>query len=80
MAMATTQPTNPASMATTLPLIPHVVEAGMPLLAVCRGFQEMNVAFGGALWQKLEDEMSNTTISAVVEGSFTTAGAQTKGR
>jgi putative glutamine amidotransferase len=39
--------------ATTLPLIPRVVEAGLPLLAICRGFQEMNVAFGGTLWQKL---------------------------
>lgn len=39
--------------ATTLPLIPRVVQAGMPLLAICRGFQEMNVAFGGTLWQKL---------------------------
>ncbi len=41
--------------ATTLPLIPHVIEAGMPLLAICRGFQEMNVAFGGTLWQKLHE-------------------------
>lgn len=41
--------------ATTLPMIPHVVEAGMPLLAICRGFQEMNVAFGGTLWQKLHE-------------------------
>jgi putative glutamine amidotransferase len=41
--------------ATTLPLIPHVVEGGMPLLAICRGFQEMNVAFGGTLWQKLHE-------------------------
>ena len=40
---------------TTLPLIPHVVEGGMPLLAICRGFQEMNVAFGGTLWQKLHE-------------------------
>lgn len=40
---------------TTLPLIPHVVAAGMPLLAICRGFQEMNVAFGGTLWQKLHE-------------------------
>ena len=36
-------------------MIPHVVEAGMPLLAICRGFQEMNVAFGGTLWQKLHE-------------------------
>lgn len=40
---------------TTLPLIPQVVEAGLPLLAICRGFQETNVAFGGTLWQKLHE-------------------------
>jgi putative glutamine amidotransferase len=41
--------------ATTLPLIPLAVRSGVPLLAVCRGFQEMNVAFGGTLWQKLHE-------------------------
>lgn len=41
--------------ATTLPLIAQVVRAGLPLLAVCRGFQEMNVAHGGTLWQQLHD-------------------------
>jgi putative glutamine amidotransferase len=46
---------DPHRDATTLPLIPHVIEAGMPLLAICRGFQEMNVAFGGTLWQKLHE-------------------------
>jgi len=40
---------------TTLPLIPKVVESGLPLLGICRGFQEMNVAFGGTLWQKVQD-------------------------
>jgi putative glutamine amidotransferase len=39
----------------TLPLIPRAVEAGLPLLGICRGFQEMNVAFGGSLWQKLQE-------------------------
>jgi putative glutamine amidotransferase len=38
---------------TTLPLIPRAVAAGIPVLGICRGFQEMNVAFGGTLWQKL---------------------------
>jgi putative glutamine amidotransferase len=38
---------------TTLPLIPKAVAAGIPVLGICRGFQEMNVAFGGTLWQKL---------------------------
>jgi len=41
--------------ATTLPLIRQVVEAGMPLLAVCRGFQEMNVAYGGTLHQRVHE-------------------------
>ena len=40
---------------TTLPLIPRAVAAGMPVLGICRGFQEMNVAFGGSLWQKLQE-------------------------
>lgn len=34
-----------------LALIPAAIRAGMPLLAVCRGFQEVNVAFGGSLHQ-----------------------------
>jgi putative glutamine amidotransferase len=46
---------DPHRDATTLPLIPRVIAAGMPLFAVCRGFQEMNVAFGGTLWQKVQD-------------------------
>jgi putative glutamine amidotransferase len=46
---------DPHRDATTLPLIPRVVAAGMPLLALCRGFQEMNVAYGGTLWQKVQD-------------------------
>jgi putative glutamine amidotransferase len=46
---------DPHRDATTLPLIPRVIEAGMPLFAVCRGFQEMNVAFGGTLWQKVQE-------------------------
>ena len=46
---------DPHRDATTLPLIPRVIAAGMPLFAVCRGFQEMNVAFGGTLWPKVQD-------------------------
>ena len=32
-----------------LALIPAALRAGLPLLAICRGFQELNVAFGGSL-------------------------------
>jgi putative glutamine amidotransferase len=41
--------------ATTLPLIPLAIRAGVPVLAICRGFQEMNVAFGGTLHQRLHE-------------------------
>ncbi|RJG12552.1 gamma-glutamyl-gamma-aminobutyrate hydrolase family protein [Pseudomonas cavernicola] len=40
---------------TTLPLIRAAVAAGVPLLGICRGFQEMNVAFGGSLHQKVHE-------------------------
>lgn len=39
----------------TLPLIPQAVATGVPVLGVCRGFQEMNVAYGGTLWQKVQE-------------------------
>ena len=41
--------------ATTLPLIRAAIEAGVPVLGICRGFQEMNVAFGGSLHQKVHE-------------------------
>ena len=40
--------------ATTLPLVRAAIERGMPLLAVCRGFQEVNVALGGKLYQAVQ--------------------------
>jgi putative glutamine amidotransferase len=46
---------DPARDATTLPLIRKAVEAGIPVFGICRGFQEMNVAFGGTLHQKLHE-------------------------
>jgi putative glutamine amidotransferase len=41
--------------ALTLPLIRAIVDHGTPLLAVCRGFQELNVAYGGTLHQHVEE-------------------------
>ena len=46
---------DPARDATTLPLIRHAVDSGVPVFGICRGFQEMNVAFGGTLHQKLHE-------------------------
>ena len=42
--------------ATIFPLIDAVLHAGKPLLGVCRGFQELNVAMGGTLHQAVHDQ------------------------
>lgn len=44
---------DPARDAITLPLIHGALEAGVPLLGICRGFQEINVALGGSLHQNV---------------------------
>ena len=38
---------------TNLKLIPLAVEMGVPVFGICRGLQEMNVAFGGTLHQRV---------------------------
>jgi putative glutamine amidotransferase len=42
--------------ATTLRLIPEAVARGIPVLAICRGIQELNVALGGTLFQQVHTE------------------------
>lgn len=44
-------PLDPLRDAWTLPLVPKALALGLPLFAICRGFQEMNVALGGSLHQ-----------------------------
>src|SRR6516164_9682724 len=54
---ADAEPFDPRRDATTLPLIHAVLARGVPLFAICRGMQELNVALGGTLIpevQKLE--------------------------
>jgi putative glutamine amidotransferase len=41
--------------ATTLPLLRAAIAQRKPLLAICRGFQELNVALGGSLHQHLHE-------------------------
>lgn len=48
-------PLDPARDALTLTLVQAAVKAEIPLLAICRGFQELNVAFGGSLHQAVQD-------------------------
>ena len=46
---------DPHRDATTLALIPRAVASGVPVFGVCRGFQEMNVAMGGTLHQRVQE-------------------------
>jgi len=48
-------PLDPDRDAWTLPMIPRVLARGMPLFAICRGFQEANVALGGSLHQAVQE-------------------------
>ncbi|HWA80874.1 MAG TPA: gamma-glutamyl-gamma-aminobutyrate hydrolase family protein [Acetobacteraceae bacterium] len=48
-------PEDEARDGVTLPLIRAALAAGLPLLAICRGLQELNVALGGSLHQRLQD-------------------------
>jgi len=48
-------PEDPARDSATLPLIRAAVAQGVPVLAICRGFQELNVALGGSLHQRVQD-------------------------
>ena len=48
-------PLDLARDALTLKLIKAAIKAEIPLLAICRGFQELNVAFGGSLHQAVQE-------------------------
>jgi len=48
-------PLDPTRDAWALPLIRRALERGVPLLCICRGAQEMNVALGGSLHQAVQE-------------------------
>jgi putative glutamine amidotransferase len=66
-------PLDPVRDDWTLPLIPKALARGLPLFAICRGFQEANVALGGSLYQAVQvvpgrqDHRSDPTQSAEVQ-------------
>lgn len=66
-------PLDPARDALTLKLVQAAIKAEVPLLAICRGFQEVNVAFGGSLHQavhevsSLSDHRENKEVSSDIQ-------------
>ena len=49
-------PYDTARDATSMPLIARALERGIPLLAICRGIQELNVVLGGTLANEIQDQ------------------------
>ena len=49
-------PFDEARDATSLPLIRRAIERGIPLLAICRGIQELNVVLGGTLANEIQEQ------------------------
>ncbi len=49
------EPHDEARDDTTLPLIHEALGQGLPLLAICRGMQELNVALGGTLHTRVHE-------------------------
>jgi len=56
------QPSRPGTLhdphrdETTLRLVDRALETGVPLFAICRGYQELNVVLGGTLHQHVEEQ------------------------
>jgi putative glutamine amidotransferase len=48
-------PEDAARDSVTLPMIRSAIARAVPVLAICRGMQELNVALGGSLHQRLQD-------------------------
>jgi len=48
-------PLDPERDAWTLPLVTRALARGLPLLGICRGMQEVNVALGGTLHQAVQE-------------------------
>lgn len=56
--------------AITLPLIRACVTRGQPILGICRGFQEVNVALGGSLYPEIRDLPGRANHRMPPEGSL----------
>ena len=51
-------------------LFDEIIGSGKPLLAICRGCQFINVAFGGTLWQDIPSQLNTELLHKQTEGAF----------
>lgn len=51
-------------------IIKTFAQTGKPILGICRGAQVINVAFGGSLYQHIENGHDGTFPTAIKEGSW----------
>ncbi|TIV88962.1 MAG: gamma-glutamyl-gamma-aminobutyrate hydrolase family protein [Mesorhizobium sp.] len=63
-------PYDPARDSTTLPLIRGAIDRGVPLLAICRGIQELNVALGGTLATEIQERPHSLDHRAPPTGNW----------
>jgi putative glutamine amidotransferase len=54
-------------------LVKAAVAAGLPLFAICRGAQVLNVALGGSLVQDVPSQVDGAVVHAVAQPSFAIA-------
>ncbi|MCB6184920.1 gamma-glutamyl-gamma-aminobutyrate hydrolase family protein [Leeia sp. TBRC 13508] len=60
---------DPHRDANNMSVMKAAVAAGIPVLGICRGFQEMNVVFGGTLHQKVHEVPGNMDHREKGEGA-----------
>ncbi len=60
------EPHDPRRDAVTLPLVDATLRHGVPLFAICRGMQELNVALGGTLIAEVQEEPGRSDHRAPV--------------
>lgn len=59
-------PYDPGRDATSIPMIRMAIERRVPLLCICRGIQELNVALGGTLATEIHEQEDNHDHRAIV--------------
>jgi putative glutamine amidotransferase len=70
---ATFDAAEPGRDALEMDLVRRALDANVPVFAICRGIQVLNVARGGTLLQDIPDQMPGSVVHSVREPSFAIA-------